>query len=107
MINRILEISYQDVIKSLEKRHITQQTAAKKFGVSTRQVRRSPKRFQKDGASGLVSKHRGKKSNNQLSAQFRAEIAKLIREKCLDFGPTLAHEKLTENHAKKLSVESI
>ncbi len=75
--------------------------------MSTRQVRRLQKRYQKDGVAGLISKHRGKKNNNQLSAEFRTEIAKLVREKYSDFGPTLAHEKLTEIHAKKLSVESV
>ncbi len=112
MIKGTLKLSYQeidrlDVIKSLESKHISQQTAAKKLGLSTRQVRRLQKTFRKDGVSGLISKHLGKKSNNQLSAEFKAEVAKLIREKYHDFGPTLAHEKLTEKHAKKLSVESI
>lgn len=112
MIKGTLEMSYQeidrlDIIKLLEAKHITQQSAAKKLGLSTRQVRRLQKSFQKDGVTGLISKHRGKKSNHQLRVEFRAEIAQLIREKYIDFGPTLAHEKLTEIHAKKLSVESV
>jgi len=101
------EIDRLDVIKSLESKDISQLTAATQLGLSARQVRRLQKRFQMDGASGLVSKHRGKKSNNKISAEFRAEISRLIREKYRDFGPTLAHEKLTEVHGKKLSVESV
>lgn len=112
MIKRTLELSYQeidrlDVIKLLESKHISQLAAATKLGLSARQVRRLQKKYQKDGVSGLISKHRGKKSNNQLSLALRIEIADLIREKYPDFGPTLAHEKLTEIHHKKLSVESV
>jgi len=101
------EIDRLEVIKALETQHISQVTAAAKLVLSTRQVRRLQKRYQMIGLTGLISKHRGKKSNNQLSAEFREEVAKLIREKYCDFGPTLAHEKLTEVHAKKLSVESV
>jgi len=112
LIKGTVELSYQEmdrleVLKSLESKDISQLTAAAKLGLSTRQVRRLQKRYQKEGVSGLVSKHRGKKSNNQLSPELRAEITDLIREKYSDFGPTLAHEKLTEVHAKELSVESV
>ncbi len=112
MTERTLKLSYQeidrlDVIKSLSSKQISQSTAATQLGLSTRQVRRLQKKYQHEGVSGLISKHRGKKSSNQLSAKFRREIAELIREKYGDFGPTLAHEKLTELHAKKLSVESV
>jgi len=112
LIKGAAELSYQeidrlDVIKSLELKRISQLTAATQLGLSTRQVRRLQERYQKEGVSGLVSKHRGKKSNNQLSVEFRAEIAELVRDKYADFGPTFAHEKLTEVHAKQLSVESV
>ena len=76
-----------EVIKALEAQRISQVTAATKLGLSTRQVRRLQKRYQMSGITGLTSQHRGKKSNNQLSAEFREEIAKLIREKYRDFGP--------------------
>jgi len=112
LIKGTLKLSYQeldrlDVLKLLKSKRINQKVASKKLGLSTRQVRRLEKIIENEGASGLISKHRGKKSNNQLSQEFRAEVAQLIKEKYADFGPTLAHEKLTEKHAKKLSVESV
>jgi len=112
LIKGTLELSYQeldrlDALKLLKSKRISQKAAAKKLGLSTRQVRRLEKIIEHEGASGLISKHRGKKSNNQLSVEFRAEVAQLIKDKYADFGPTLAHEKLTEKHAKKLSVESV
>jgi len=101
------EVDRLDVIKSLELKNISQQTAAKELGLTTRQVRRLQKQLREDGAAGLISKHRGKKSNNQLNEKLRAEVADLVGEKYSDFGPTLAHEKLVEQHGKKLSVESL
>ncbi len=56
---------------------------------------------------GLISKHRGKPSNNQRSAAVKSEICMLVREKYADFGSTLVHEKLVEDHNKKLSIESL
>ena len=91
----------------LESKHISQQGAAKALGLTSRQVRRLQKRFRQEGISGLISKHKGKISCHQLSAEFKAEIANLVREKYVDFGPTLAHEKLKENDGKRLSVESL
>jgi hypothetical protein len=55
----------------------------------------------------LVSKRRGKPSNNQLKGEVKQEAIDLIYSKYNDFGPTLAHEKLTEQHGLKLSVETV
>jgi len=112
LIKEAIELSYQEIdrleiIQSLESKRISQLTAATQLRISTRQVRRLQKQYQKEGVSGLISKHRGKKGNNKLSTEFRAEIAELIREKYPDFGPTFAHEKLTEVHEKQLSIESV
>ena len=112
MIKGTLELSYHEIdrleiIKSLESKKINQKAAAKALGLTTRQVRRLQERFRKEGVSGLISRRRGKASNNQLNANLKVESAILVREKYADFGPTLAHEKLTEEHEKRLSVESL
>ena len=54
----------------------------------------------------MISRHRGKVSNNKFSDEFKQEIATLIKENYHDFAPTFAHEKLVENHNKKLSIQS-
>jgi hypothetical protein len=54
-----------------------------------------------------VSKRRGKSSNHSLGTAVREDALKLIRRHYHDFGPTLAHEKLTEEHGLRLSVESV
>ncbi len=72
-----------------------------------RHVKRLLRRYRQAGTEGLVSKRRGRPSNNQLSAKVRNQAERLLRKRYADFGPTLAHEKLTEVHGLKLSVESV
>jgi hypothetical protein len=63
--------------------------------------------YKTQGAVGLVSRRRGKPSNNQLDPWIMQKAIDLIYEHYQDFGPTLAHEKLTEVHGLKLSDESV
>jgi hypothetical protein len=70
-------------------------------------MRRLQKRYREEGVVGLISKHRGHPSNNQISEAIKSEICTLIRDKYSDFGPTLAHEMLAELHHVKLSIESV
>src|SRR5206468_2499859 len=60
-----------------------------------------------DGAAGLVSRRRGRPSPRRLPAATQERALALIRERYADFGPTFAHQKLTEEHALVLSVETL
>lgn len=55
----------------------------------------------------MVSKRRGKPSNNQLKTEVRQQVIDLIYSQYPDFGPTFAHEKLTEKHGLELSRETV
>jgi hypothetical protein len=55
----------------------------------------------------LVSGRRGKASNNRLDGGVVQKALDLIEAQYRDFGPTLAHEKLTEVHRLSLSRESV
>jgi hypothetical protein len=55
----------------------------------------------------LTSKRRGKPSNNNLDPETKHEAIDLLHSRYYDFRPTLAHEKLSEVHEPKLSVESV
>jgi transposase len=101
------ELTRLDVMKRLEDKRLRQKEAARILGLSTRQVKRLWRTYQKDGAKGLVSKRRGKASNNRLDVGVVQRALDLIHEKYADFGPTLAHEKLSEVHQLKLSRESV
>ena len=105
MSNR--EITRIEIMQRLKEKRLTQKEAAGMLGISTRQVKRLWRAYRKKGAAGLVSKRRGKPSNNRLDAGVAQQALDLIKEKYEDFGPTLAHEKLTEVHQLQLSRESV
>jgi transposase len=105
MSNR--EITRLEIMQRLKEKRLTQKEAAGMLGISTRQVKRLWRAYRKRGAQGLVSKRRGKPSNNRLDAGVAQQALDLIKEKYEDFGPTLAHEKLTEEHQLQLSRESV
>lgn len=101
------EISRLECLEKLACKQLSQIEASSLLGISTRQVRRLQRAYKKSGARSLISKHRGKPSNNKLPNQTKDKAVSLIREKYPDFGPTLAHEKLTEVHRLELSLESL
>ncbi len=101
------EMSRLEIMQRLKDKRLTQKAAAGMLGISTRQVKRLWRAYRKKGADGLVSQRRGKPSNNHLDAGLVQQALDLIQEKYADFGPTLAHEKLTEVHHLELSRESV
>lgn len=81
--------------------------AAERLEITDRQFRRLLERYRQEGPSGLVSRKRGRPSNNRLSTDRESVALRLIREHYADFGPTLACEKLRERHGTTLSKETI
>ena len=84
-----------------------QKEAGEILHLGTRQIKRLLKRYRKQGAAGLISKHRGRKGNNRLSESVKKQSLNLLKTKYEGFGPTLAHEKLVEKDKLQLSVESV
>jgi transposase len=101
------ELSRLEVFRQLQDKRLRQRQAADLLGLSVRQVIRLAKAFKREGAAALVSKRRGRPSNNRLAAPLLTQAGALLRERYYDFGPTLAHEKLVEGHGLRLSVESV
>lgn len=101
------ELDRVGVIEAAAAGRLRQSEAAKQIRLSVRQVKRLVRRFRGQGAAGLASRRRGRPSNNRVSDQLRAQAVALVRERYADFGPTLAHEKLTELHGLQLSVETL
>lgn len=100
------EIDRLAVIQRVISKELSQVDAAEQLQLSTRQIRNLQASYQTKGAAGLVSKRRGMPSNNQLNDTLMAQVVALVKEHYYDFGPTFAHEKLTEKHQLNLSVES-
>jgi transposase len=101
------ELNRLEVMQRLKDKRLTQKEAARLLGLSTRQVKRLWRAYREKGPPGLVSARRGKPSNNRLEADLVQEVLGLIKAKYDDFGPTLAHEKLTEVHQLSISRESV
>lgn len=101
------EIDWLKVIELLSKKQLNQKKAATQLKLSTRQVRRLIKRYRTKGAEGLVSKHRGQHSNNKISDTTKNKALDLVTQYYPDFGPTFAHEKLTEQHQLSFSIETL
>jgi transposase len=101
------EITRLEAMQRIKDKRLTQEEAGRMLGISTRQVKRLYRAYREKGAKGIVSRRRGKPSNNRLDAGIAQQALDLIKEKYEDFGPTLAHEKLTEEHKIQLSRESV
>mgnify|MGYP002640691007 FL=1 len=101
------ELDRVRIIQRVLDKQLSQRAAAEMLGIGPRQVRRCCRAMQRDGPAGLVSLRRGKRSNRRLPDRVRDEAVAIVRERYPDFGPTFAHEKLTEKHAMTMSVETL
>jgi homeodomain-containing protein len=101
------ELDRLQLMTRIGERRLTRRHAATLLALSERHVRRLYRAFQRDGAHGLVSRQRGRPSGRRLPAATQAHALALIRERYSDFGPTFAHQKLTEEHGLTFSVETL
>jgi transposase len=100
------EMDRLQVVLRIADGRLTQTAGAKILGVSDRQMRRICRRFDQEGAAGLGSKRRGQ-SNRRLPVELRKEALGLVRARYADFGPTLAQEKLLEQHDIRVATETL
>jgi len=87
--------------------HIKQKEAARRMGLSTRQVRRLAREYRMRGCHALIHGGRGKESNRKIRDKVKQQILSLVRKHYPDFGPTFAAEKLAENHGLTVSHETL
>jgi len=71
-----VSMSYEEldrvrVIERVIEKRLTQREAARMLGLTSRQVRRLHRAYERDGAGSLASKHRGRPSNRRLPAALR------------------------------------
>ena len=100
------ELTRLEVIQRVKRKTLKQRQAAELLSVSVRQVKRLCKAYQTNGAAGLISKRRGRSSNNRLPEKTINKARQLLRTRYPDFGPTLATEKLAIEGVS-LSVETV
>jgi transposase len=101
------ELSRLEVMQRLADRRMSQKEAASVLRISVRHVKRLLRVYRRYGAKGLISKRRGRPSNNRLAEETRRKVLDLLKSKYSGFRPTLAHEKLVELEGLKISDESV
>jgi len=101
------EQARSEVMRLYIEGYIKQRRAAKRMGLSTRQVRRIAKDYRQHGCHALVHGNRGRVSNRKIREEIKHATLQRVRKQYWDFGPTLAHEKLTEDHGFSFSVETL
>ncbi|WP_292282222.1 ISNCY family transposase, partial [Mesorhizobium sp.] len=93
------ELQRIEVLSKVLERRMAVISAARVLDMTTRQVQRLLKAFRAEGAAALRHKARGRPSNHRYVAG--------VGEHYLDFGPTLAAEKLAANHGLVVSRETL
>ena len=92
------ELDRYSILKKILMRELTGVQAAELLRLSTRQIKRLKKRIKQYGARGLIHQNRGRAGNRAMSPQEQNRIKELLERHYVDFGPTLAAEKLRERH---------
>src|SRR5580704_9793209 len=95
------------VIRRVAARETTQARAAERLGIGVRQVKRLVAALRARGDRGLVSGRRGKPSNHRLPAETIARVERALCDRYVDFGPTLAVEKLAAHEKIDVSAETV
>ena len=101
------EFSRLNVLLDVRARRLRVDDAAQLLRLKRRQIFRLLRSLGTDGAASLASKRRGKLSNNKLPSGVRDLTMSLVKAHYADFGPTLAAEKLKDNHACLVSRETL
>lgn len=100
------ELKRLEIVQKLVDERINQREAAHFLGCTARNVRYLLKRYKKDGAKGLISRKRAKRSNRAYTETYKAMVMEVIGTKYHDFGPTLASEMLKERDELIVSKET-
>lgn len=101
------ELERLKIIEKCVSKELSQKNGAKQLNVTDRHLRRLVRSFRVKGVDGLVNQRRGQKPNNKIIDTVRTQTLDMIHKKYPDFGPTLAHEYLTEQHGFRNSVETL
>ena len=106
------EMRRASVLAQVKSKAWTLVEAAERMELSYRQTKRLWKRYQKNGAKGLVHGNAGRDSNRSKPKKTRTKVIGLIRRKYSGvvgerFGPTLACEHLESEDKIELSTTTV
>ena len=101
------ELKNHEIIHKVLDGKYTNRQAAEELYLTVRQVQRLKIKVREKGAQSLAHKSRGKTGNKKIHPETIKRAVGLIKKHYWDFGPTFASEKLLENHALGLGVETV
>ena len=101
------ELSRVEVMARVKAGSLRLQEAAELLELSYRQAKRVWARYRGGGARALQHGNCGRRSNRAHATEFRAAVLERVRERYLDFGPTLAAEHLASDDGLKIHAESL
>ena len=101
------ELSRLEIFKDLIRGRLNGTEVARILSLSVRQVRRIKGRLKIKGDTGVIHESRGRESKKKVPEREIRKIARIIRTRYPDFGPTLTQEKLVEIHQIERSKETI
>jgi hypothetical protein len=94
-------------IRSVLEDRITQAEAARIIGRSERHVRRLCAQVRERGDGALIHGLRGRPSNHRLDEELLGQVLSAFHDPLWEsFGPTFAHEKLSEFYAIRVGIET-
>lgn len=104
----IEESNRLSIMRQVDKKILSLRKASEELGLSERQAKRIRKRYLIEGEKGLISKHRGKISQNRIDPKIKEAVIKiLLKKEYVGFGPTFAEEKLRQRHGYYISEETL
>lgn len=101
------ELSRVEVMARVKAGSLQLQEAAELLELSYRQAKRVWARYRGGGAKALQHRNCGRGSNRAYPGKFREAVLDRVRERYVDFGPTLASEHLASDDGLKIHAESL
>jgi transposase len=106
------EVRRSEVLSRVMKGQLRLTEASELLNISYRQAKRLKRRYQKQGAKGLVHGNVGRASNRARPQKFRKKVLARVREHYgggvgSRFGPTLAAEHLERDHGLQVDAETL
>jgi len=75
------ELTRLEIIQRIEAKRMSQREASEILGVSERHMRRLISAYRQEGERDLISKRRGRPSNNRLGSGVKDKVRDLIYER--------------------------
>lgn len=101
------ELSRVEVMARVKAGSLRLKEAAELLELSYRQAKRVWARYRGGGARALQHGNCGRRSNRAHATEFRAAVLERVRERYLDFGPTLASEHMASDDGLAIHAESL